>query len=77
MKNFILPMNIINSGEIQMTVDVFQFMKIYTDLPLEQIKKYEQDKQTNINEFKKILAYEATKICHGEKNAKLALETKA
>ena len=55
--------------------DVFRFMKIYTDLSLDQIKIYEDDKQTNINDFKKILAFEATKICHGKDNAKHASET--
>ena len=54
--------------------DVFRFMRIYTDLPLNEIKKYENDGEKNINEFKKILGYEATKLCHGEKNAKLALD---
>ncbi|NRA74250.1 MAG: tyrosine--tRNA ligase [Rickettsiales bacterium] len=54
--------------------DVFRFMKIYTDLSLDQITKYENDKDTNINDFKKILAYEATKICHGEENAKQTSE---
>jgi tyrosyl-tRNA synthetase len=54
--------------------DVFRFIKIYTDLPLEQIKEYENDKQTNINEFKKILSYEATKLCHGEENARRAMD---
>jgi tyrosyl-tRNA synthetase len=54
--------------------DVFRFMRIYTDISLEQIKTYEQDKQTNINEFKKLLGFEATKLCHGEANAKQALE---
>lgn len=45
--------------------DIFKFMRIYTDLSLEEIEKYEADKATNINEFKKILAYEATMLCHG------------
>jgi tyrosyl-tRNA synthetase len=54
--------------------DVFRFMRIYTDLTLDEIKQYENDGEKNINEFKKILGYEATKLCHGEKNAKLALD---
>jgi len=57
--------------------DVFRFMKIYTDLPLAQIKEYEKDDHKNINEFKKILGYEATKLCHGEEEASLALEAAA
>jgi tyrosyl-tRNA synthetase len=49
--------------------DVFKFMKLYTDISPEEIKQYEEDKSTNINEFKKILATEATKLCHGETEA--------
>ncbi len=49
--------------------DVFKFMKLFTDLPLEKISDFEQDKNININELKKILALEATKICHGNKKA--------
>jgi tyrosyl-tRNA synthetase len=57
--------------------DVIRFMKIYTDLSLSQIKEYENDNQQNINELKKILGYEATKLCHGEAQAKQALEASA
>lgn len=56
-------------------LDLFKFMRLYTDLTLEQIAEYEADKSANINEFKKILAYEATKLCHGEAEAKKALQT--
>ena len=55
--------------------DVFRFMKLYTDLSLEEIKQYEVDKSTNINEFKKILATEATKLCHGKEEAKKVHES--
>lgn len=44
--------------------DVFRFMMIYTDIPVDEIKSYEQENK-NINEFKKLLAFEATKLCHG------------
>jgi tyrosyl-tRNA synthetase len=55
--------------------DVFRFMRLYTDLPLEEIHKLEQDKSTNINEYKKLLAFEATKLCHGQENADQAAQT--
>ena len=56
--------------------DVIKFLKIFTELSLEQIeemKKWEGSAQ--INEAKKILAFEATKLCHGEAEATKAQET--
>ena len=44
--------------------DVERFLSVYTDLSLEEIAKIMQN--NNINEAKKILAFEATRICHGE-----------
>jgi tyrosyl-tRNA synthetase len=49
--------------------DLFKFMRLFTDLPVDQIAGYEADKSTNINDFKKLLAFEATKMCHGEEEA--------
>lgn len=51
--------------------DVIRFLKVYTDFSTEEV---EDIKNKNINELKKILAYEATKICHGEKVAEKCLE---
>jgi len=51
--------------------DVGKFLKLFTDLEL--VKIAELEKQ-NINEAKKILAFEATKICHGEKAADEAMQ---
>nr|MDD2840562.1 tyrosine--tRNA ligase [Rickettsiales bacterium] len=48
-------------------VEVSKLLLVYTDLSLEEISKIMQG---DINEAKKILAFEATKLCHGEKNAK-------
>lgn len=48
--------------------DVFKFMLIYTDIAVEEIKSYKLEDK-NINEFKKVLAFEATKLCHGEECA--------
>ena len=52
--------------------DVIKLLKIFTDLPLEEIAKYENLSGAELNEAKEILAFEATKICRGEKEAVLA-----
>ncbi len=54
--------------------DVIRFLKVYTDLPTEEISKLATQNINNINNLKKILAFEATKLCHGEENAKKAME---
>lgn len=51
--------------------DVGKFLKLFTDLELTKIAEIEKQ---NINEAKKILAFEATKICHGEKAANEAMQ---
>ena len=55
--------------------DVFKFMRMYTDMDIEQISKYENDTSTNINEYKKMLAYQATEIAHGKDSAVMAAKT--
>jgi tyrosyl-tRNA synthetase len=52
--------------------DVGRFLKIYTLLPLDEIGRLEALKDSEINEAKRILAYEATKITHGELEAEKA-----
>jgi len=47
--------------------DVFKYLRLFTELPLDQISDFENNKSRNINDFKVILANEATKILHGEK----------
>lgn len=50
--------------------DVIKFLKIFTELSLEQIAEYKTWEGSNkINDAKKILAFEATKLCHGEAEA--------
>jgi tyrosyl-tRNA synthetase len=49
--------------------DVIKFLKLFTDLPLEEIKKLENLQGQEINKVKEILAFETTKICHGEEIA--------
>ena len=55
--------------------DVGRFMRLFTELPLDEIKKLEVLKNEEINEAKKILADEITKLCHGEAAAKTASAT--
>ncbi len=54
--------------------DVVRFMKIYTFLPISEIERYSSMKGEELNEAKEILAYEATKILHGETEALKAKE---
>lgn len=55
--------------------DVIKFLKIFTDLSLEEIDEYSKYEGNKINEVKKILAFEATKLCHGEEHANIAAAT--
>jgi tyrosyl-tRNA synthetase len=55
--------------------DVGRFLRLFTDLPLDEITKLEALKDAEINEAKKSLAFEATKLCHGEEAARQAAET--
>ena len=59
--------------------DVGKLLRIFTELPMAEIEKLETLQGAEINEAKKILAFEATKICRGEKEAissqKTATET--
>ncbi len=55
--------------------DVGRFLKIFTDLPMDEIRKLEALKGSEINEAKKVLAFEATKMCRGETAAAEAAET--
>jgi len=55
--------------------DVGKFLRLFTELPISEIEKLEQLKGNEINEAKKILAFESTKLVHGEDNATKAAET--
>ncbi len=55
--------------------DVVRFLKIFTDLPLDEIKRLGKLKDAEINEAKKILAFETTKMCHGADAAEKAAAT--
>jgi tyrosyl-tRNA synthetase len=54
---------------------VVRFLKLFTDLPLAEIAKLEKLKDAEINEAKKVLAFEATKMVHGEAAAQKAADT--
>ena len=55
--------------------DVGRFLKLFTELPLDEISRLEALKDAEINEAKKILALEATSLCHGQAAAESAAET--
>ncbi|WP_372369203.1 tyrosine--tRNA ligase [Candidatus Uabimicrobium sp. HlEnr_7] len=55
--------------------DVKKFLGIFTFLPMEQVNELGQLQGKDINKAKKILAFEATKLNHGEQAAKTAQET--
>lgn len=55
--------------------DVVRFLKLFTDLPLDEIRRLEELRDSEINEAKKVLAYETTKMAHGEEAARTAAET--
>lgn len=54
--------------------DVGRFMKLFTELPMEDIARYEAMQGADINEAKKVLANEATRMLHGEEAAQAAAE---
>ena len=55
--------------------DVGRFLKFFTDLPVEECERLGALEGSEINEAKKILATEATAICHGRVAAEEAAET--
>ncbi len=54
--------------------DVERFLKIYTFLPLEEIHELGKLKGAEIRKAKEVLAYEATRLTHGEEQAEAARE---
>lgn len=55
-------------------VDVGRFLKLFTELPLAEIARLESLKGAEVNEAKRILANEATRMVHGDAAAKEAEE---
>lgn len=52
--------------------DVIRLLKLVTFLPLEEIAEYEKCEGAELNKAKCLLAYEVTKMVHGEEEAKKA-----
>ncbi len=57
--------------------DVGRFLRLFTDLPVAEIARLESLQGAEINEAKRILATEATRLCHGEAAAAEAVATAA
>jgi tyrosyl-tRNA synthetase len=55
--------------------DVARFLKLFTELPLDEIARLAALRDADINEAKKILATEATAMVHGRAAAEQAAET--
>ncbi|MEM7121823.1 MAG: tyrosine--tRNA ligase [Pseudomonadota bacterium] len=55
--------------------DVGRFLRLFTDLPQDEIERLETLDGSEINEAKKVLANEATRLCHGKAAAADAAET--
>jgi len=55
--------------------DVGRFLRLFTELPIDEIKRLGALKGEEINDAKKVLAGRATALCHGEDAATAAAET--
>ncbi len=55
--------------------DVGRFLKLFTDLPMDEVKRLGALKGAELNDAKKVLATEATRIAHGDRAARSAAET--
>jgi tyrosyl-tRNA synthetase len=55
--------------------DVGRFLRLFTELPIDEIAPLERLEGSEINEAKKVLATEATALCHGRKLAEAAAAT--
>ena len=55
--------------------DVDRFLKLFTELPLDEIARLSGLKGNELNEAKKILAHEVTQLCHGRDAANSVAES--
>ena len=55
--------------------DVGRFLRLFTEMPIEEIERLEKLEGAEINDAKKTLADEATQLCRGDKAAELARST--
>ena len=54
--------------------DVGRFLRLFTELPLAEVERLEALEGAELNETKKVLAYEATRLCRGDRAAATAGE---
>jgi tyrosyl-tRNA synthetase len=52
--------------------DVPRFLRLYTELPTDEVERLGRLAGAEINEAKKVLAFEATRLCHGAEAAERA-----
>lgn len=52
--------------------DVERFLAYFTFLPMDEVRRLGKAEGAALNEGKRVLAYEATKLCHGEEEAEKA-----
>ena len=57
--------------------DVARFLKLFTDLPLDECARLGALEGAEINKAKEKLAFECTRMCHGEEAARAAADTAA
>jgi len=55
--------------------DVARFLRLFTELPLDDVQRLSKLQGSDINEAKRILATEVTRLAHGEEAAREAAET--
>lgn len=55
--------------------DVGRFLRLFTEIPIDEITRLEKLEGAEINDAKKILADEATRLCRGDAAAELARST--
>ncbi|WP_243373083.1 tyrosine--tRNA ligase [Microvirga solisilvae] len=55
--------------------DVARFLRLFTELPLDEVQRLSRLQGSEINEAKCVLADEATRLAHGEEAAREAAET--
>ncbi len=55
--------------------DVIKCLKLLTFVPMDEIRRMEKFEGQELNEAKRLLAYEVTKLVHGEEDAKAAQAT--
>ena len=52
--------------------DVGNLLRLYTDLPMDRVRELDTLQGADIREAKRVLAYEATRLCHGREAADAA-----